>query len=187
MRPMKTIPLLLAATFACALPILAQVPVPDANAAQKQDPRMTDTEEKHHYWDASLPTGSFLIPLDRIVAISLHQYAMDNGLIVSEVVIDTVGQVVNRFYYIAPATENMSGSGTARSLTGIVERGREILDRNAQKVGTNLHEMVIKQYPTTTHAHTVEYRLLDERDLRALLGSVRAAWTSGKGRKFTIK
>ncbi len=184
---MKTVPALLATALVCLLPVAAQVPVPDTNPAQKPDPRISDTEEKHRFWEANLPTGSFLIALDRIVSVSLHQYAMDNGLIVSEVVIDSIGQAVYRFYYIAPASDNLAGSGTARSITGIVERGREILDRNAQKAGTNLHEMVIKQYPTTTHAHTVEYRLLDERDLRQLLGSVRSAWTSGKGRKFTIK
>jgi hypothetical protein len=46
--------------------------------------------------------------------------------------------------------------------------------------------MVHKQYPTTTHSKTIEYRVNDLGTLGALHNSARTAWTSGKGRKFTV-
>jgi len=45
--------------------------------------------------------------------------------------------------------------------------------------------MVVKKYPLTTHAKTIEYRLLTEAQLNALYQSARTAWVSGKGRVFT--
>ena len=47
--------------------------------------------------------------------------------------------------------------------------------------------MVVKKFPDTTHARTIEYRLLSESELGALYGSVRTAWETGRGRKFRIK
>ena len=46
--------------------------------------------------------------------------------------------------------------------------------------------MVQKQYPTTTHAKTIEFRVKDLGTLDALLGSAKGAWISGKGRKFVV-
>jgi hypothetical protein len=47
--------------------------------------------------------------------------------------------------------------------------------------------MVIKKYPDTSHARTIEYRLLSEKDLSALYASVRNAWETGRGRQFSAK
>jgi hypothetical protein len=46
--------------------------------------------------------------------------------------------------------------------------------------------MVHKQYPTTTHSKTVEFRVKDLGTLNALVSSARTAWMSGKGRKFVV-
>ena len=42
-------------------------------------------------------------------------------------------------------------------------------------------EKVIKNYPATTHAHTVEYRLTNKANLAQLEQSVEQAWTTNKG------
>jgi hypothetical protein len=47
--------------------------------------------------------------------------------------------------------------------------------------------MVQKTYPDTTHARTVEFRLLSRGELKALYGSVYTAWDTGKGRTFNVK
>jgi hypothetical protein len=47
--------------------------------------------------------------------------------------------------------------------------------------------MVIKKFPETTHAHTIEYRIQSEQELTGLYASVRASWESGRGRKFSAK
>jgi hypothetical protein len=44
--------------------------------------------------------------------------------------------------------------------------------------------MVVKNYPDTTHARTIEYRIQSEEELGALYGSLRTAWESGRGRRF---
>ena len=143
----------------------------------------TDTEVPTRFWQANLPGGQYLVALTHITAVSSHKYLLDGGIIVNEVTIDTVGQSLARFYYLAPVTEGMA-SNTA---TGIVNRGKELLDQAGDRTGSDLHNMVVKKYPETTHARSVEYRLLDEKDLLALMGSVTNAWQTGKGRKFTVK
>jgi hypothetical protein len=45
---------------------------------------------------------------------------------------------------------------------------------------------VQKDYPLSTHAHTVEYRLETLDDLNRLYGSVKRSWLTGKGARFTI-
>jgi hypothetical protein len=47
-------------------------------------------------------------------------------------------------------------------------------------------EKVMKNYPTTTHAHTVEYRLDSLDDLQKLFNSADAAFRSGQNTQITI-
>ena len=42
-------------------------------------------------------------------------------------------------------------------------------------------EKVIKNYPATTHAHTVEYRLSTKANLQQIEQSLEQAWTTNKG------
>ena len=72
-------------------------------------------------------------------------------------------------------------------VTRVVDKGRELIDRAGQRLGTEAHNMAQKNYPTTTHAGMVEFRILDIRNLDTLYGSLRKAWVTGKGRKLTIK
>ena len=47
--------------------------------------------------------------------------------------------------------------------------------------------MVVKKFPETTHARSIEYRVLSEAELGAVYGSVKTAWETGRGRRFSIK
>ena len=47
--------------------------------------------------------------------------------------------------------------------------------------------MVVKKFPETTHARTIEYRVMSAEELTGLYSSVRTAWETGRGRKFAIK
>ena len=42
-------------------------------------------------------------------------------------------------------------------------------------------EKVIKNYPATTHAHTVEFRLSSKANLQQIEQSLEQAWTYNKG------
>lgn len=149
--------------------------------------KIADSQEPNRFWQASVAGGQYMVALDRITAISRHKYVLDGGLVVDEVTVDTVGQSLARFYFVSPVTDTMTGNSAGNTASRIVDRGRELVDKAASRMGTNAPYMVHKDYPNTTHAKTVEYLVQSTQELGALYNSVRTAWESGKGRKFTIK
>ncbi|BCX46353.1 hypothetical protein HAHE_02610 [Haloferula helveola] len=150
---------------------------------EEENENIKDEEDRRRFWQASLSGGHYMVALDRICNISMHQYVLDGSLIVNEVTIDTTGRALARFYHIQPVTDAMGSDG----LGAVVDRGRDLIERVGQRAGTEVHNMAQKKYPDTTHAGTIEYRILDLRDLDALYGSVKKAWETGKGRRLTIK
>ena len=169
------------AALACPLTAFAQNdnPTPPATTA--------DTLQQNRFWQASVGGGHYMVALDRISALSRHKYVLDGAVIVDEVSIDALGQALVRFYYITPITDATGGSQVAEAAARIVDRGRELIDKAGSNAGSNIQNMVIKKFPDTTHARSIEYRVLSESELTALYSSVRTAWESGKGRKFSIK
>jgi hypothetical protein len=155
------------------------------NSADSEDEESKAEESDAHrrFWQASLPGGHYMVAIDRISSISMHQYVLDAQLLVTEMVIDTSGRSLARFYYVTSVAEESGSASAAR----VVQRGRELLDRAGQRAGTNALDLAQKNYPTTSHAGMVEFRMLDLRDLNALYKSVQNAWETGKGRKITVK
>lgn len=143
-----------------------------------------ETPSNTRFWQCNINGGEIMVAVDRIGSISKTQYLLDGGLLCTEVTIDTLGgQSLTRIYHVVPATEAVA----ANAATKIVDRAKEVLDNTSARAGSRLHEMVQKSYPTTTHAHTVEFRVMQLQDLEALYSSLKATWTSGKGRTFTIR
>jgi hypothetical protein len=166
--------------LASPLQLHAQTPTPAK--ADKTD----DSQQPNRFWQASVGGGHYMVALDRISAISRHQYLLDGAIIVDEVTVDALGQALARFYFLSPVTD-ATGSSLGNAAGRIVERGRELVDKAAATAGTNVQNMVVKKFPETTHAHTIEYRVMSAEELGALYNSVRTAWETGRGRKFTIK
>ncbi len=156
-----------------------------AAASQRQDEKIQDSRNDNvRLWEASLPGGSYVVALDRITSISRHSYnVVEAGMTIDEVVVDTVGQTVARFYHVRPITDGLNSNAVAN----INSRVKDLVDHGASRLGTNVHESVTKKYPEGLYARTVEYRVGSETELSALFSSVRGAWTSGKGRTFRIK
>jgi hypothetical protein len=127
------------------------------------------------------------VELGKIVSISIHEYVLDGAVVVNEVTVDTVGQALPRFYYIEPVSDRASGTGTGKAVAGIVDRGRELLERAGERAGTEVHNMVQKKYGISTHTKTIEYRVMSMEELTAIYNSVRRAWDSGVGRRITIR
>ena len=50
------------------------------------------------FWQADLQGGSYTVVLERIASISKHSYSLDDTTIVTEVIIDTGGSSLARFY-----------------------------------------------------------------------------------------
>jgi hypothetical protein len=147
----------------------------------------SDSAGANRFWQATLGGGHYMVSLDRISSVSRHKYVLDGALIVDEVTVDALGQSLARFYFITPISDAADGNGAAAALSSAVDRGRELIDKAADKAGADVHQMVVKKFPETTHARTVEFRLLSEAELSGLYNSVRGAWESGRGRKFAVK
>ena len=144
-----------------------------------------DEEQPNRFWQARMSGGHYMVALDRISSISRHEYVLNGNAVVDEVTVDTIGQALARFYFIRPLTDTMTGSNTGAAAARIAGRAQEIVDRGAAVAGTNAHEKVIKTYPDTTHARSIEYRVHSAEALTALYNSLRTAWERGKGRRFT--
>ena len=157
------------------------------NAQEAAEPDATektgDSPGPGRFWQATVGGGHFMVALDRIVSVSRHKYVLDGALIIDEVTVDTSGQALARFYFITPITDAAPGN----AITGLADRGRELIDKASQRTGLDLQNMVVKKYPETSHAKTIEYRILSEAELSALYASVRASWETGRGRKFAAK
>ena len=161
--------------------ILPQTSMAQADNDSSKD-NTSETTGPKRFWQASLPGGSYIVALDRITSISQHSYIIDGNVNVTEVIIDTSGNSLARFYYLEPITQTASDLGAQ-----ISQRGKDLLDKVSQRTGVNTNSTVIKQYPTTTHAKTVEFHISDAGILNALLDSARTAWVNGRGKKFVIK
>lgn len=148
-----------------------------------EEPKTADSPLQTRFWQASLSGGQFMVALDRIASVSRHKYLLDGAFVVDEVTVDTVGQALARFYFIRPVSDELSRN-PVKNLSDLAEK---VVGDVADKAGVDVHNMVIKTYPGTTHAKTIEYRLLTEQDLTSLYTSVSTAWESGRGRKFTAK
>jgi hypothetical protein len=143
-----------------------------------------ETDGLKRFWVCNVKGSELMIAVDRISAISKTQYILDGGLLVDEVVIETTGgQALNRIYSIRPVTDAMSNNPA----TKIIDRVRDVATDRGSRLGANLHEMVEKNYPLTSHARTVEFRVVAPEDLDVLYASVKNTWITGKGRVFTIK
>ena len=173
------------------LPLLL-LAAPLASAQNQPSPppnnnRSEDTEQPNRFWQARMSGGHYMVALDRISSISRHEYVLNGNAVVDEVTVDTIGQSLARFYFIRPLTDTMTGTNTGAVAAGVAGRAQDLVNRGAAIAGTNAHEMVVKTYPDTTHARSIEYRVHSAQALGALYDSVRTAWERGKGRRFTEK
>lgn len=195
---MKLIPLLLAYLFS-ALLVPAQTtssPGGQQNSTNQQQGQngqdekdketlegVNDDENRKRRWECSLPGGEYSVNLGAITSVSKHSYVLDGTLLVTEATVDTTGTALARFYYIEPITKDTTFNALAR----IQKRAEELRNRGQSRTGTKADEMAQKSYPTTTHARTIEFRIMNEVELNALYRSLYQAWTSGKGRTFRIQ
>lgn len=150
---------------------------PDAETEQ------TDELGRTGFWEANLQGGNYTVALNRISSVSRHKYILSGNLVVDEVTIDTMGLALARFYFIKPVTDEIQGN----AVTKAADRTRDLLDKAANRVTGGVEDMVVKTYPDTTHAKTIEYRVLSEAQLSGLYASAKKAWMDGKGRVFSAQ
>jgi hypothetical protein len=132
---------------------------------------------------AVLPGGVYETAVKNIVAVSTHEYLVDGAARVTEVNIDTTGSVLLRIYYIEPAPPNVpSGVGAVA-----VEKAQQYLQQATDKTGVDAWKKVIKNYPTTTHARTVEYRVGAKEDLDKVFKAAEEAFRLQKEKMVKVE
>ena len=165
-------PLLLAlALFPLAL--FAQAPTPPTTSA---------TTSNIMLFRAKLPGGTYEVAVRSIVAVTSHEYLVDGIARVTEVNIDTNGSLLVRFYFLEPTVPNSpSGLGQAT-----IDKAQELLKQAAEKTGQDVWKKVVKNYPTTTHARTVEYRVVEKEHLNKIYEAAEEAFRLQKNKSVTI-
>lgn len=182
---MKTLVVSFAALLALTGAASAQIfPPVEPPAAPQQEEEKKSVRNARGFWQATLDGGEFAVSTDKITSVSRHSYLLDSVLVVDEVTIDTTGQALARFYFITPVGANTTPGAT---VDAALEKAKGMVDATGQRVGTNLENMVIKKYPDTTHAKTIEYRVATKVELTNLFNSAREAWLSGDGGQYGVK
>jgi hypothetical protein len=146
----------------------------------------TSTSRPDALWRCTLPGGEYLVALRSIASISTHEYIVDGAAQVTELTVATNSSVEARFYYLEPATNNSAPAlATAGTLQAMQQHVNDLA--TSQAGGNPVWEKVIKNYPSTTHAHTVEYRLSTKENLEQIYQSLEQSWTTGKGANLTTQ
>ena len=128
------------------------------------------------FWRCELPGGVYAVSLPTVSSVSTHEYVVDGAARVTELTVGTTGAVVARFYYLQPLVPK-SPIGLGQSVIDKVqERAQDVAGRLESAGVEPFWKKVVKNYPTTTHAHTVEYRLDNLDDVEKLRKSLETAW-----------
>lgn len=154
--------------------------------AQSSSPSMPgspneDEVTRDGLWDGKLKGGSYLVRCNQIIALSKHEYVADAAARVVEVNVTLNSNMTVRFYYLEPV--KLEGTGTVAVGQEALERARQLARDAAGRVSPTLTEAkVVKSYPASTHAHTVEFVLQTEDRLNSLHASLERAFRTGQGR-----
>jgi len=134
-------------------------------------------------WICVTPGGTYEVALRSIVSVSSCEYIVDNVARVTEVNIDTGGNMAVRFYYIEPMTPN-SPIGLGQST---INKLQDVVTEAAERTGQDeVWKKVVKNYPTTTHAHTIEYRVDSKDDLTKIFTSAELAFRTGTPSAYVV-
>jgi hypothetical protein len=166
--------LLLTAAFATAQTTAPAAPTTANNSGED--------ESNPRFWQASFSNGGhYLVRLDRISCASRHEYIGNGAARVIEVTIGTDTSVVARFYYLEPVGKDTPVAAANVALARAEEVARDVAGRVSPSLG-KLN--VVKDYPNTTHAHTVEYVVQSEATLTSLYSSLMQAINTARGRTW---
>ena len=129
------------------------------------------------FWRCELPGGVFMVSIPTLTSVSTHEYVVDGAARVTELTVGTTGAVVGRFYYIEPMVPQTPGGIGQTVLDKVQSKATQAANRAGVE---EIWKKVVKNYPTTTHAHTVEYRLESVDQIKKLQTSLETAWRNNQ-------
>jgi hypothetical protein len=142
-------------------------------------------------WEAKLPGGTYVVGLTHIVSLSTQEYVVDGAIKVYELTVDTSGSTIGRFYTVEPLTPPTPAGVGQSALESGLNKTKDVLSSANNLSGnttTSLtNTLVMKNYPTTTHAKTIEYRLKDRAAIEVLYKSVISAWRFNRETSIKIE
>jgi len=152
------------------------------HAQSPATPTAQDDVTRDGLWDARLQGGNYLVRCNAIIALSKHEYISDGVARVVEVNLTLNSAQIVRFYFLEPYKPE-SGSSTVGAGTQALERAKGLFEQAAGRVSPDLtNPKVVKNYPASTHAHTVEFVIKEEVRLNSLYGSLERCFRTGQGR-----
>jgi len=125
-----------------------------------------------------------MVNLATIASVSTHEYVVDAVARVTEFTVGTNSAVVARFYYLEPMVPK-SPVGLGQS---VIDKVQQRTEEAASRTGMEeVWKKVVKNYPTTTHAHTVEYRLDSLDQITKLQKSLENAWRNNQDTQIKLQ
>jgi hypothetical protein len=153
------------------------------NAQDKDDHLPKDP--KVLFWRLTLPAGKVTIDLTKVTTIAQHEYISDELFRVTELNIATTSDLLVRLYYLEKYIPLKGASGEV--IKGAADRIQEKAETVADTAGIEpIWRQVHKNYPTTTHARTVEYRLHSKEDIAKVRKHIEAAWLAQQSGTYEI-
>jgi hypothetical protein len=147
-----------------------------------QQQQQADEPTRDGLWDGRMNGGNYLVRCNSIIALSKHEYISDGVARVVEVNLTLNSAQVVRFYFLEPYKPE-TGSSTLAAGTAALERAKGMFEQAAGRVSPELTApKVVKNYPASTHAHTVEFVIKEEARLNALFQSLERGFRTGQGR-----
>jgi hypothetical protein len=156
----------------------AQTPVAPPTPGEDSKMNTQKVVANKPIWRVNLPGGTYEIAVGGIISVSSHEYVVDPGTArVTEVNVDTAGQLNVRFYYIEPAINTPPGGVGAATFDKVKSLVNEAGERTgAAEAWKNVH----KTYPATTHARTIEYRVSSKAQLNTIFNSASKCLRTGR-------
>ncbi len=141
-----------------------------------------DETTRDGLWQGQFKGGNYIVRCNSIIALSKHEYISDGVARVVEVNVTLNSAQIVRFYFLEPAKLE-SGSSMVNAGQAAIDRAKGMVEQAAGRVSPSLTDpKVVKNYPASTHAHTVEFVLKEEAKLISLFGSLERSLRTGQGR-----
>lgn len=151
--------------------------------AQTASPTPAPDPPRQPMWRCELPGGIYEVALRAIISVSSHEYIVDGAARVTEVNVDTSGSMTVRFYFLEPITPTSPLGVGQSALDKMQDLAKEVAGRTGQD---EIWQKVVKSYPATTHARTIEYRLESSAQLDQLFKSAETAFRLGRNTTFKL-
>ena len=168
-RPLPPLTALLLLAAAPLLPAQETIPITTGRVAQ---------------WRCQLQGGYFAVAVQEMVSVSMHEYIVDGSARVTEANIDTKGNALVRFYHIEPLTPQSPLAVGQTVINKVEDLRKELAQRTGQE---EVWKKVVKTYPVSTHAHTIDYRIESKETLRKLVESADLALKHARDTTFDAR